>query len=164
MTTLSAALEGVYRECRERLFTCALHVTRCPARAEDAIHEAFSRLLVMSRMPDDLKVYVFRAVRNAAVDQLTRRRHTDRAETNGHEEVIFDPGDGPEQSAAASEFRSRLARAIAALPERERDAVVYHLYGELTFKETARLLDAAEGTVASWYYRALDRLRAELEE
>jgi RNA polymerase sigma-70 factor (ECF subfamily) len=164
MPTLTAALESVYRDCREQLFTCALHVTRCPARAEDAVHEAFSRLLRMDRAPEDLKVYVFRAVRNAAIDQITRRRHAGRAEANGRETVIFDPRDGPEELAGKNEFHSRLAEAIGALPEHERDAVVYHLYGDLTFKETARLLDAAEGTVAARYYRALEKLRTELQE
>lgn len=164
MSTLRGALESVYRDCREQLFTCALHVTRCPARAEDAIHEAFSSLLRMDRMPGDLKVYVFRAVRNAAIDQLTRRRHHGPGESNGRETTLFDSRDGPEESAARREFRSRLDGAIASLPDRERDAVVFHLYGGLTFKEVAGLLDAPGGTVAAWYYRALEKLRAELQE
>ena len=67
-------------------------------------------------------------------------------------------------SASRREFESRLASAIASLPEPERDAVVYHLYGELTFKEMARLQDAPDSTVATWYYRALEKLRAELKE
>lgn len=164
MTTLHEALETVYKSCRQQLFTCALHVTRCPARAEDAIHEAFSRLLRMGRMPDDLKVYVFRAVRNAAIDQVTRFRKLGDVHSNNGAVAIFESHDGPADSASKREFQSRLETAIASLPEPQRDAVVFHLYGELTFKEIARLQGVPDSTVAARYYRALEKLRAELKE
>jgi RNA polymerase sigma-70 factor (ECF subfamily) len=71
-------LERLYGEYRQQLFTCALAITCSPARAEDAVHDAFCRMLRRRRAVDDaaavdLKAYVFRAVRNAAVDQLRRR-------------------------------------------------------------------------------------------
>jgi len=164
MPILPGALEKVYRERRQQLFTCALHVTRCPARAEDAVHEAFSRLLSMERLPRDLKVYVFRAVRNAAIDQVTRHRQPGNVDANGRGATIFESRDGPEESASKREFQARVDGALASLPEQERDAVVFHLYSELTFREMARLLGAASGTVAARYYRALERLRTELQE
>jgi RNA polymerase sigma-70 factor, ECF subfamily len=163
MPTLHGALESVYRDCRQQLFTCALHVTRCPARAEDAIHEAFLRLLRMERMPRDLKVYVFRAVRNAAIDQVARHQH-DGGDVNGRETSIFVSRDGPSESTDDREFRMRLEAAINALPQDERDVVVLHIYSELTFKEIARLLGIAGGTVAAWYYRALNKLRKQIGE
>ena len=44
MIPLSDALERIYRQYRQELFTCALAVTRCPERAEDAIHDALTRV------------------------------------------------------------------------------------------------------------------------
>src|SRR4029453_15381696 len=71
-----ANLTQLYCDFRQQLFTCALSVTGSPSRAEDAVHDAFCRGL---RRKDaagdrmiDLKAYVFRAVRNAALDQLRR--------------------------------------------------------------------------------------------
>ena len=63
--SLNGDLESVYRECRQQLFTCALAITRCPDRAEDAVQDAFCNLFRMNNAPRHLKAYVFRAVRNA---------------------------------------------------------------------------------------------------
>ena len=65
-------LERLYRECGQQLFTCALAITCSPSRAEDAVHDAFCRLLrgqaATGTEAADLKAYAFRAVRNAAID------------------------------------------------------------------------------------------------
>src|ERR1035437_6868644 len=58
-------LEEVYWEHRQGLFTLALSITRCHSRAEDAVHEAFTRLWKSRLSPRrDLVPYVFAAVRN----------------------------------------------------------------------------------------------------
>ena len=133
---------------------------RCPARAEDAIQEAFHRLFRRKTEPRNLKVYVFRSVRNAAIDQL--RRNPQPAENNA--EFIFDPKKGPRETAAGNEFNAIVAGALLDLSDNERETIVQHLYGDLTFREIARLRKRREATVAAWYYRGLKKLRSRLEE
>jgi hypothetical protein len=72
MGSLRKDLEKLYEEQEGRLFVCALAITRCPAAAEDAVHDAFRRLLSLDRRPRDVKTYAFQCVRNAAID--IRRR------------------------------------------------------------------------------------------
>ena len=160
MKTLSDALEGIYREYRQQLYSCALAVTRCPERAEDAIHDAFCRLFRLNGRPRNLKVYVFRAVRNAAIDQL--RRNPLAPDDEG--EFIFEPRDGPREMAAKNEFKRGVAEALLTVSDDERETIVQHLYADLTFREIARLRKAPAGTVAAWYYRGLKKLRARLED
>jgi RNA polymerase sigma-70 factor (ECF subfamily) len=153
-------LDRIYREQRRQLFACALAVTRCPERAGDAIQEAFYRLFRLERRPRHLKAYVFRTVRNAAVSQLQRRPPPARE----LDDSIFDPTAGPDEEAEATEFREQVARALAQLSDDERETIIMRLYGELKFREIARVREARPGSVAAWYRRGMKKLRTLLEE
>lgn len=153
------ALEHLYRENRQRLFTCALAITRRSDRAEDAVHEAFCRLVRLADPPKNLKAYVFRAVRNAAIDQC--RQNPPPAEMNP--DFIFDRRPDPSQSAIAADFGRRAAEALQGLSVDECETITQHLYGSLTFREIAEIRDAPLGTVTAWYARGLEKLRTRLE-
>jgi RNA polymerase sigma-70 factor (ECF subfamily) len=152
-------LERLYSECRQQLFTCALVITRSAARAEDAVHDAICGLLGGNHRPEDLKAYVFRAVRNAAVDQVRRRAKS----SEPLPDSIFDPAPRPGQAAEEAEFRDRVAAALERISGDERETVVQHLYGELTFEQIAAVRDAPLGTVVSWYRRGIEKLRVILQ-
>lgn len=160
MAPLNGKLDQLYGDCRQQLFTCALAITRSADRAEDAIQEAFCRLFRLSDQPENLKAYVFRSVRNAAIDQI--RRNPAPVETIP--EFIFDLRPGPPEAAAEDEFRRRVAEALMTLSGDESETIVQHVYGNLTFREIAEVRDTPLGTVTSWYQRGLKKLRAELEE
>jgi RNA polymerase sigma-70 factor (ECF subfamily) len=156
---LDGELDRIYREHRGALFTCALAIARCPERAEDAVQEAFCRLFRLDARPRRLKAYVFRAVRNAAIDQA--RRAPPPAAEGG--DFVFDPAPGPAEAAEAAEFRRRAAECLLGLDEDEREAIVLHLFAGLTFREVADVREAPLGTVTSWYRRGIEKLRQRLE-
>jgi len=158
--TLNGALQEIYRDCRQQLLTCALAITRCHDRAEEAIQEAFYRLFRLNKKPRHLKAYVFRTVRNAAIDQV-RRNPPPADEVH---EFIFDPGANPRETAAANEFKRRVTEAMLTISTDERETIVEHVYGGLTFREIAQVRQAPLGTVTAWYHRGLKKLRARLEE
>jgi RNA polymerase sigma-70 factor (ECF subfamily) len=159
LSPLNGLLDQVYRDDGQRLFTCALAITRSVERAEDAVHEAFYRLCRLSKPPRNLRAYVFRAVRNAAIDQ--RRKNPPSVEAVP--DFIFDLGPGPCEAAIDNEFQRRVAETLIRLSEDECETIVQHLYGNLTFREIAEIRGAPTGTVTSWYQRGLDKLRAKLE-
>ena len=158
--TRSMALDGLYRTYRQQLFACALSVTCCPDRAEDAIQDAFYRLYRLDRSPEDLKAYTFRAVRNAAINLLTRAASSTQQLT----EDVFDNGVEPGELAANGEFRGRVTEALATISKDERETIMQHLYADLTFREISELQDVPLGTVTSWYRRGLEKLRGLLKE
>ncbi len=153
-------LELIYRRYRRQLFTCALAITRCRELAEDAIHEAFCRLIRRERKPRDLKVYVFRAVRNAALDQVRGKRPS----TVGGDESIFEEEVAARDRVASDEMKTEIEHALLSLAERERETIVQHVYGELTFREIARIRGVPVGTAAAWYYKGLKTLESRLRE
>jgi RNA polymerase sigma-70 factor (ECF subfamily) len=53
-------------------------------------------------------------------------------------------------------------RAIAALPEKQRAAVLMHKYEEMEYTQIARVLSCSESAVKSLLFRAYETLRARL--
>ena len=159
MTDFNWALERFYIQYRQELFTYALAILKCSSRAEDAVHDAFCRLIKRNNNPVELKPYVFRAVRNAAMDEL--RHNPAPAESNGY---IFDCETSPREAADLNETSRKIATALLTLTEDERETVVQHLYTGLTFREIAEIRETPLGTVTSWYQRGLKKLRERLEK
>jgi len=152
-------MERIYDQYGSQLFTCALAVTRCPTLAEDAIHEAFCRGLRLTEAPRNLKAYMFRSVRNAAIDQLRQRRKT----SSIVEDYIFDSSANPSEAAEKRQFKRQVAQALLKLSEEERETIIQHLYADLTFQEIADLRERPIGTITSWYRRGLAKLKEHLE-
>ena len=67
-------LRAFYVESRQQLYTYAVSITGDRASAEDAIHGVFEQLMRREFTPTELRPYVYRCVRNAALDDLRRRR------------------------------------------------------------------------------------------
>lgn len=153
---MTGTTEQIYRLHRKGLFTLALSITRRPESAEDAVHEAMVRLCRSGKSPTgDPIAYVFAAVRNAAVDQNRKGRSVS----------IFDLAEPSQEPVSALDDLERdrlVADAIEELPDEQREAVVMHLYGGLTFQQVADVLEEPLQTIASRYRRALATLRGQL--
>ena len=66
----------------------------------------------------------------------------------------------PEQWLIASERRALLNGALAELPYEQREVIVLHLQGGMTFREIAREQGASINTAVSRYRYGLDKLRS----
>ncbi len=142
-----------YEAERTALYTYAIGITGAPEAAEDAVHAAIERLLRRGRPPRELRPYVFRAVRNAAVDHLRRTRP----------EALEARVDGPVKLDDPA-VRPTLLACLARLGPDERETVLLRVICGFTLGEIALLRRRSENTVASWYRRGLERLRRMLED
>ncbi len=157
---LATRLEDIYDLYEVELFACALAVTRCRELAADAVHDAFCSLLAIDCQPKDLKRYTFRAVRNAAL-QVVRRKRPSSGLPN---DSFFDTSPGVEEQASRAEDHVRLNQALDMLPETQREVILQHLYSGLTFREISEMRNDSINTVASWYRRGLRELRGYLDK
>ncbi|MFI4861558.1 MAG: RNA polymerase sigma factor [Phycisphaerales bacterium JB063] len=168
-------LETIYREKRQGLFGLALSITRRPASAEDAVHDAVLRLARLPAPPEgDATAYVFRAVRNAALDQLRQRKRGINGKTlgqttgqpNGQAPDVWlfaDPRPCPAQQTEQADQQRRLMHEVQQLPDAQREVILMKVFGGLTFQQIADAGDAPLSTVASRYQRGLAQLRAQME-
>jgi RNA polymerase sigma factor (sigma-70 family) len=130
------------------------------ASAEDAVQEAMTALLAQPRPPDDPVAWMFRAVRNAAIDQAratSGRRRRERAVAGGRREW-FEPGTDALLDARAAE------RALRQLSADAREIVVLRIWSGLGFAQIARVTGLGVSTVHDRYTAALEQLRHALEK
>ena len=143
-----------YESHRQELFTYALALIKQRERAEDIVHTAFHNVLRRGRAPRELRPYIFRCIRNAAMDELRRPQppvspEPFLADTNGR-------GDPALQAA--------IEESLTGLSPDQRECIVLKLYDGLTFREIAAIRRVSTNTAASWYRRGIDKMRSLLRE
>ncbi len=149
-TDLAETLRMFYVSHRQELFTYALSLTGCPMGAEDAVQTAFSRVLQRGRAPSELRPYLFRCVRNAAMDEGRARQRASRNDS------IFN---GVHAAQGDSRLRLEVEELFATLTADEREAVVLKVYSGMTFEEIGGVRGVPLQTAASWYRRGMSKLR-----
>jgi RNA polymerase sigma-70 factor (ECF subfamily) len=75
---------------------------------------------------------------------------------------VFDRRPSVEQSLVYQAKLDEIRRAIAALPEKQRAAVLMHKYEEMEYSQIAKVLACSESAVKSLLFRAYETLRARL--
>ena len=156
----------VYRY-RARLRRFYLSLGEEPDSAEDLAQEALVRLWVARERYEPsgrFSTYLFQIARNCWLNALrSRRRHPDGEQAG---EIVPEPHSSPlwPWNPVFNAYRLReVRRAIASLPERQREVfVLCHLQG-FTNAETAQMLEIPVGTVKSRMSAAVHRLRDLLE-
>jgi RNA polymerase sigma-70 factor (ECF subfamily) len=164
------AFDTVYGRYQGRIFRFTCHMTGNAAIAEEVTQEVFLQLIRNARAYDpergSLAGYLLGIARN-----LLRRR----LERSGVEIALPEEAEDWIESAPlasesnAFEFLDReellesLQKAVSALPEQYREAVVLCDIEQLTYAEAASLLRCPPGTVASRLNRAHKMLRARMQ-
>jgi RNA polymerase sigma-70 factor (ECF subfamily) len=149
-----ADVERLYRQHGSALLLFAAAITGDRSRAQDAIHQVFVKLLADGNLQKalDAKAYLFTCVRNAALNDAKVRQR----DVTFDESAWFEP---PGRDYAAE---INLRRALLALPEDQRQVIILHVWGELTFAQITQTLEISPNTVASRYRYALSRLREDM--
>jgi len=123
------------------------------ARAQDILHGVFLKLL-SSRVakPDSEIGYLYRAVRNASLNDLRKTSS----------EVSMDEGHWFSAPAPHAVTGFALQTALRALPEEQREAVMMRIWSGMTLDEIARATGVSLNTAASRYRYALEKLRRQI--
>lgn len=160
MSLLREDLTELYDNAGEQLFRCALAVTTSGDLAEDAVHDAFIKAFRIAKKPDNLKAYMFRAVRNAAVD-IVRRQARVVQTTSDRLFEISEQVDGLSKHGLDIDS---VSQALKSLSDDERETILEHLVAGLTFREIAELRQRPSGTIATWYRRGIEKLRSKMSK
>jgi RNA polymerase sigma-70 factor (ECF subfamily) len=157
------AFDELFRESAADVHAYAISLLGNRAAAEDVTALAFERLYRARARLDHgrgaPRAWLFAIARNAALDELRRRRRQPQSELP--EEMADVQG-----SAEAFERivrRASVRDALAALPLREREVVLLKFHGQLSNSELAKALDVSESNAGSRLHRALTRLREQCD-
>jgi RNA polymerase sigma-70 factor (ECF subfamily) len=166
--TTSQTIAGLVAEYSTALYRVAFSVTRNAAEAEDAVQEAFLRVLKHeSRLAEirDYRVWLVRIVWNIVLDKKRR------AKTRPENEDLADHARGlascdrpADDAFISSQEESRILALIDCLPRREREALLLSAVQELTTAEIAATLGTTESSIRSRIFRARRELSVLLEK
>lgn len=146
-----------------RVFSLALRVTGSRADAEDAAQEAFTRAWrkAASWQPGEAKfsTWLYRVTMNLCIDA----RRKPRAEQLDPDLPLADPAPGVESQMMAAEQEALVRNAMAALPERQREAMALCYTLGLSNAEAAATMEISVKAYESLLVRAKKDIRARLE-
>jgi RNA polymerase sigma-70 factor (ECF subfamily) len=124
---------------------------------EDVVQEAFLKLVRQRTAPADPVPWIYRVVRNTAISAARSQRRRGRHEgaAAGQNRAWFLPSlDG---------LDARLATdALERLPPEQRETIVAHLWGGLTFEQIAKVAGTSSSTAHRTYMAGLTALRERL--
>lgn len=160
-TPASATLdfEALYRGSRDDVYAYVAGLLRDRAAAEDVCAQAFERAYrrraSFSARRGSPRAWLFGIARNAALDELRRRRRA--APLAGD---VLDADVVSAVDAAESALRRGAVRAaLAALEPRERDLVALKFFAGLSNREMAGVLGVSESNAGTMLHRAVQKLR-----
>ena len=151
-----ADLESIYHARFGRFVGLAEWLVGDRRVAEELVQETFARLVESPprlQNPDALESFVRAALVNRCRSKIRRliieRRHSPLLADNGTTDHHKD---------------TDLRRAVAALPERQRQCTALRFYEDMTVQQIAATLRISEGSVKTHLHRALRTLEEALSE
>lgn len=125
---------------------------------EDVVQEALAKLATRRREPANEPAWLYRVVRNGAISasRSARRRRRHEAAAARERRAWFTSVNGrhPDVEAATA--------ALESLPVEQREVVVAHLWGGLTFEQVGRVVECSSSQAHRRYAAGLKALRERL--
>jgi RNA polymerase sigma-70 factor (ECF subfamily) len=153
---------------QDYLFSMTVRVVRDRDVAEDAVQDAFfSAYRNLDRFSGtSFRAWLTRIAINAARDILRKRKRRPSQPYPEWEDESWQPpapaSEGPEQVSVAGQQRAVLARAMTAITDDQRAAIILYDVQGYDYGEIAEMTEVSVGTVKSRIHRGRLALREEL--
>lgn len=161
------AFERVFRRLHDRIFRYIRALTKSEGTARDLTQDVFVRLWEAREGLDptrSLEAYVYRMARNRVYN--VRRNRRTRAHKQAHMQAATDAQERspqlPDSKLNAAVLETNMQAWIAALPERQREALVLSRFEGLSHQEVATVMGISPRTVNNHIVSALKTLRARI--
>ncbi len=154
------ALRRIYEKYLNHLLTLAMALLNDAGRAEDVVHDVFVSFAGSAKdfkLGGNLKSYLTTCVMNRARDRI-RANQRGPMQLDAAESISAN-FNGPDHAIISSEESQRLNRAIAQLPNEQREVIALRLKGEMTFSQIAKLHDVSVNTIQGRYRYGLNKLQ-----
>lgn len=155
VNTEATTFDALYRANADDLFAYAMTLLRDRDAAEDVTMAAFERAFRHRRSFDrrrgSERGWLFGIARNAALDELRRRKRST--------PVADEPADTADPSESDPLVRAAVRSALAGLDPRERELVALKFVAGLSHAEIAEVLGTSVSNAATRLHRVIVKLR-----
>jgi RNA polymerase sigma-70 factor (ECF subfamily) len=166
------AFETLLTRHEKGVYGFALRMLGDSMLAEEVAQESFLRVIQSASRytaKASFRNYLYRIARNLCIDLLRKRPREPRtpdldAGSPGTPEGIPNGNPGPEHNVGAAQLRSAIRRALATLPEDQREAFLLKEVKGMKLQDVAAITGANLNTVKSRLRYALTRLREHLAD
>lgn len=154
-----AAFADLFRHFAPRVKGFLIRSGADAALAEECTQEVMATLWQKAHLFDpsraSVATWVFTIARNRKIDALRKQRRPE------PEDLTWGPGAAPDQEHVLNlqQESAHLGRAIAALPDKQKELIEKAYFGDLSHSEIAEQTGLPLGTIKSRIRLALDRLR-----
>jgi RNA polymerase sigma factor (sigma-70 family) len=159
LNTATRSFDALYRDSARDLYAYVRTLLGDDASAEDvtalAFERAYRRRATFDARRGTQRGWLFAIARNAALDELRRRRRS--APLVGELSDVTAPA--PDEEADLAVRRTTVRAALAALPPRDRELVALKFHGGLTNADLAAVLGTSKSNAATRVHRAVTKLR-----
>jgi RNA polymerase sigma-70 factor (ECF subfamily) len=164
------ALDELYRRHARPVYSLVLHMVRDPSTAEDVTQEVFLKLWRQSESyhaeRGALGSWLLSVAHNRTIDLMRRRRLREEHRLPDSQEVgdiIADGSIDPGDAASITELAATLRRALAKIPESQRQAIEMAFFQGKTHVEISAELGEPLGTAKTRIRLGMRKLRSLLE-
>jgi RNA polymerase sigma-70 factor, ECF subfamily len=169
-----AAFRTLVETHKKRVYFLALDIVGNPVDAEDVSQEVFLKVFRSFdtfRRGAKLGSWLYRITYNACIDHLRKKALTPEPmedgaleSASGNHPQAFAPSSGADPAAAAESvlLRERIERALSAVSPQERAVFLLRHHEDLALGDIAEALGLSVGSVKSYLFRAVRKLRKEL--
>lgn len=162
-SSLALDFEALYRAARDDVYAYVATLLRDRTAAEDVTAAAFERAYRKQRTykasRGSERAWLFGIARNAALDELRRRKRA--------ASLAAEPGDAdatpPEDAAEAALRRAAVRVALARIGPRERELIALKFHAGLDNAEIAAVLGVSVSNAGTQLHRAMTKLREAVE-
>jgi RNA polymerase sigma-70 factor, ECF subfamily len=157
-----ARFEALYRSSRDDVYAYVMTLLRDRSAAEDVTAQAFERAYRRRRSFDrrrgEERAWLFGIARNAALDELRRRRRLSAL-------VVEPESSGAEAAGAVVDedelvlHRTAIRAGLATLSARDREVISLKFHAGLSNNELAKVLGVSESNAGTILHRSVQKLR-----
>ena len=156
--------DELYRASRDDLYAYVASLLRDRAAAEDvtaaAFERAYRRRRTFNARRGSARGWLFGIARNAALDELRRRKRVAGLAADPADVTMVTPEEGAERAVARAAVRA----ALTDLEPRDRELIALRFFAGLSNRELARVLGVSESNAGTLLHRAVSKLRKACHE
>jgi len=159
------AIEQLVVKYQKQIYAFVYRIINDPEEAKDLTQKTFLKAfnaIGSFRQEASFKTWLYKIAMNTSLSHFTQNRQ--RGTETELQEALIGSQAGALSLVIKKERMDYLRKAMGALPERQRLAIILRAYEGLSCKETAEVMGCSEGAVRAHYHIAVKGLRALLKE